>query len=132
MLLALGLGWRGLFFVAAGVLAAIAVASTFTLRTSPADVGAIEPEANPENVYGERGNAPQPADLVDLLWPLVSSFSFWLVCVISFGLTVVRETFNTWNPIYLKEAVGLSDASAATASACSRLWADCRPWPRAG
>lgn len=117
MLLHLGLGWRGLFFVAAGVLATIAVASTFTLRASPADVGAPEPDANPENVYGSRGNAPQPADLVDLLWPLVSSFSFWLVCVISFGLTVVRETFNTWNPIYLKEAVGLSDASAATASA---------------
>ena len=69
-----------------------------------------EPEANPENVYGPQGNAPRPADLVDLLWPLASSFSFWLVCIISFGLTMVRETFNTWNPIYLKEAVGLTDS----------------------
>ncbi len=116
-LLHLGLGWRGLFFAAAGVLATIAVASTFTLRASPAEVGAAEPDANPENVYGQKGNAPRPADLFDLLWPLASSFSFWLVCIISFGLTVVRETFNVWNPIYLKEAVGLSDAGAATASA---------------
>ena len=27
------------------------------------------------------------------------------------------QTFNTWNPIYLKEAVGLTDSGAATASA---------------
>ena len=117
VLLYLGVGWRGLFFAAAGVLAAIAVVSAFMLKTSPADVGADEPEANPENVYGPQGNAPRPADLVDLLWPLASSFSFWLVCIISFGLTMVRETFNTWNPIYLKEAVGLTDSGAATASA---------------
>jgi len=68
-------------------------------------------------VYGQGGNAPRPADLFDLLWPLATSFSFWLVCIISFGLTLVRETFNVWNPIYLKEAVGLSDSGAATASA---------------
>jgi OPA family glycerol-3-phosphate transporter-like MFS transporter len=116
-LLYLGLGWRGLFFAAAGLLAAISLVSMFTLKSSPADVGADEPDANPENVYGPQGNAPRPADLFDLLWPLASSFSFWLVCVISFGLTMVRETFNTWNPIYLKEAVGLTDSGAATASA---------------
>jgi OPA family glycerol-3-phosphate transporter-like MFS transporter len=39
------------------------------------------------------------------------------VCIISFGLTLVRETFNVWNPIYLKEAAGLTDGGAATASA---------------
>ena len=52
------IGWRGLFFAAAGVLAAIALVSTFTLKSSPAEVGATEPEANPENVYGAKGNAP--------------------------------------------------------------------------
>ncbi len=116
-LLHFGLGWRGLFFAAAGTLAGIALISSFTLKSSPADVGAIEPDANPDNVYGQGGNAPRPSDLFDLLWPLATSFSFWLVCIMSFGLTLVRETFNVWNPIYLKEAVGLSDSGAATASA---------------
>ena len=102
------------------------------LRASPAEVGAAEPDANPENVYGQKGNAPRPADLFDLLWPLASSFSFWLVCIISFGLTVVRETFNVWNPIYLKEAVGLSDAGAVTARPCSPWSVGCRHWPPAG
>jgi MFS transporter, OPA family, glycerol-3-phosphate transporter len=117
LLLHLGLGWRGLFFAAAAVLAVIAAASSFMLKSSPADVGAAEPEANPENVYGEKGNAPRPANLLDLLWPLATDFSFWLVCIISFGLTLVRETFNVWNPIYLVEAAGMSDQGAATASA---------------
>jgi OPA family glycerol-3-phosphate transporter-like MFS transporter len=116
-LLHLGLGWRGLFFAAAGVLAVIATVSSFTLRSSPADVGAAEPEANPANVYGEKGNVARPANLADLLWPLATNFSFWLVCIISFGLTLVRETFNVWNPIYLVEAAGMNDQGAATASA---------------
>lgn len=116
-LLGLGLGWRSMFFAAAAILTTLAVASWFTLKSSPADVGAAEPEANPENVYGPQGNAPRPADLFDLLWPLATSFSFWLVCIISFGLTVVRETFNNWNPIYLSDVAGLSPERAATASA---------------
>ncbi|MBI2827580.1 MAG: MFS transporter [Planctomycetia bacterium] len=116
-LLMTGLGWRGMFFVAAAVLAAIALVARFTLKASPADVGAPEPEANPENVYGPRGNAPRPTDLVDLLLPLATSFSFWLVCLVSFGLTLVRESFNLWNPIYLKEVAGLPDGRAALASA---------------
>jgi OPA family glycerol-3-phosphate transporter-like MFS transporter len=35
----------------------------------------------------------------------------------SLGVTLMRETFNTWTPTYLAEGVGLSRASAAGASA---------------
>ncbi len=126
-LLALGLSWRQMFFAAAALLTAIAVASWFTLKSSPQDVGATEPEANPENVYGEEGNIPRPANLVDLLWPLATSFSFWLVCIISFGLTVVRETFNNWNP-HLPDRCGRAFARARGHGqrAISRSWEGCR------
>jgi MFS transporter, OPA family, glycerol-3-phosphate transporter len=95
----------------------VLLVSRFTLKSAPGDVGAPEPEANPANVYGEKGNSPRPANLVDLLWPLATDFSFWLVCIMSFGLTLIRETFNNWNPTYLQEVAGLAKDRAALASA---------------
>jgi OPA family glycerol-3-phosphate transporter-like MFS transporter len=109
--------WRTLFFAAAGLLTVVMFASWFTLKSCPGEVGAPEPEANPANVYGEKGNSPRPANLIDLLWPLATDFSFWLVCVMSFGLTLIRETFNNWNPTYLQEVAGLNQDGAALASA---------------
>ncbi len=116
-LLRAGLGWREMFYYAAGTLAAIYVVSRFTLKASPGEVGAPEPSANPENVYGAQGEVPRPDGLVDLLRPLATDVSFWLVCVMSFGLTLVRETFNNWNPTYLQNVAGLSSDGAARASA---------------
>ncbi|HKC17289.1 MAG TPA: MFS transporter, partial [Steroidobacteraceae bacterium] len=55
--------------------------------------------------------------LRDLLGPLLRSPAFLLVCLLSFGCTVVRETFNTWTPQYLHGAFGYSVAEAATLSA---------------
>lgn len=112
-----GLSWRQLFFAAAGILTVVWFVSRLTLKACPGDVGAPEPEANPANVYGAKGEAPQPADLMDLLWPLATDLSFWLVCIMSFGLTLIRETFSNWNPTYLQNVAGLSADRAATASA---------------
>ncbi len=47
---------------------------------------------------------------------------FWLVCGLSFGLTLVRETFNTWTALYFEEAVGMSKARAAGMSALFPLF----------
>ena len=117
VLLYCNLEWRQLFFAAAGLLSVILCVSWVTLKACPGDVGAPEPEANPANVYGAKGDAPTPTGLVDLLWPLATDFSFWLVCVMSFGLTLIRETFNNWNPTYLQEVAGLEKDGAALASA---------------
>jgi OPA family glycerol-3-phosphate transporter-like MFS transporter len=50
------------------------------------------------------------------LVPLLTSFTFWIVCVMNVGLTLIRETFNLWNPTFLKEEAKLGSGSAAMAS----------------
>ena len=115
-LIAAGVTWRGLFFISAAVLATIALISSLTLKASPGDVGHSEPHANPHNVFGSAGNQPTPLNLRELLAPYAKSPSFWLVCIISFGLTLIRETFNFWTPVYLKEIARVDDATAATVS----------------
>ncbi|MCH7687308.1 MAG: MFS transporter, partial [Planctomycetes bacterium] len=70
-----GLGWRGVFFVSAATLGAIAVVTLFTLKSSPQDIGADEPEANPINVYGDKEHTPPHKSVRRLLAPLLSSTS---------------------------------------------------------
>jgi OPA family glycerol-3-phosphate transporter-like MFS transporter len=111
-----GAGWRGVFFLSAGTLAALAVVGWFTLKESPREVGADEPPANPENVFGAAGESPRPEGLTRLLEPLLASPVFWLVCAMNVGLTLIRETFNFWTPTYLVEVAGLSEGVAAQAS----------------
>jgi OPA family glycerol-3-phosphate transporter-like MFS transporter len=112
-----GLGWRGVFLVAAGTLGLVAVAGALLLKTSPADVGAEEPPANPENVFGAAGEAYRPESLGSLLLPLLGNLVFWLSCVLSFGLTLIRESFNQWTPTYLHEVAGLGKGEASMTSA---------------
>jgi OPA family glycerol-3-phosphate transporter-like MFS transporter len=49
--------------------------------------------------------------------PLLGNRAFIVVCLLSFGATIVRETFNTWTPEYLREHAGYSLGSAASMSA---------------
>ena len=111
-----GVGWRGIFFAAAAVLALIFVVANFTLKRGPAEVGEEEPEANPHNLFGAEGNAEKPDSLLDLLMPFLTSLSFWLICIMNFGLTMIRESFNFWTPTYLVEIVQMSEGGAAQAS----------------
>jgi OPA family glycerol-3-phosphate transporter-like MFS transporter len=103
-----GVGWRELFLVAAGTVAAVALVSLFTLKGSPRDVGLPEPPPPARNVFGagDRGHGRVP--LGRLLGPLFASRMFWLVCAMNMGLTAIRETFNFWTPRYLEKGVGLS------------------------
>ncbi|HKI35173.1 MAG TPA: MFS transporter [Gemmataceae bacterium] len=117
LFLTAGLGWRGVFFVAAGTLAVLALASAVLLKSSPRDVGAEEPPVNPDNVFGQAGESHRPESLRGLLLPLLGNLVFWLSCVLSFGLTLIRETFNLWTPKYLKVVGGLEHGTAAMASA---------------
>ena len=112
-LLSNGATWRMLFLIAAAILALIGVIVAAALRSSPRDVGCQEPDVNAANVYGVAGAEGTPANLRDLLLPYVTAPSFWLVCGISCGLTLIREAFNAWIPTYLVDVHGLSAGRAA-------------------
>jgi sugar phosphate permease len=114
-----GMSWRSVYYVAASVLGVLVVANFLLLRGSPRDIGASEPEENPDNVYSK---APErtddaPTGLKEVLLPLFRSPAFWFVCVMSFGFTLARETFNEWTPTFYTEAVKLSKEDAARYSA---------------
>jgi sugar phosphate permease len=108
-----GHGWRDLFYVAAGVCAVLFVANAWLLRESRTQVGAAETVPHPKNVYGgeTRGG------FKGLLRPLFSSPAFLWVCLLSLACTIVRETFNTWTPVYLRDHYAYSNSDAASASA---------------
>jgi OPA family glycerol-3-phosphate transporter-like MFS transporter len=116
-LIDVGLGWREIFWIAGGVLAFLLVLNFALVRESPGELGLPEPKTNPENLYGALGENPHPEAAGPLLATLARSPAFWTVCLLSLGLTLLRETFNNWTPTYLVEGVGLSKGSAATMSA---------------
>jgi sugar phosphate permease len=114
LLIGHGVGWRGLFIAAALVAGTAWLANLLLLRESRVDAGHREAQANPRNLYAAT-DAP-PRNLLELVRPLFASGAFGLVCLLSFGCTIVRETFNIWTPVYLKDAVGYGAGSAASLS----------------
>jgi OPA family glycerol-3-phosphate transporter-like MFS transporter len=122
VLIARGFGWRGIFFVAAGTLSVLFLLNFLFLRETPKDVGLEEPPTNPLNLFNDEGEEPAPRGLKDLLGPLLRSGVFWLVCLLSLGVTLVRESFNLWTPTYFHQAVGLGHAGAAQSSALFPLF----------
>lgn len=123
-LMAFGIGWRGVFFAGTGSLALLMVANLLLLRERPEERGLPAPDANPLNVYGEQGHdgAEEHPGLGAILRPLLSSFPFWMVCLLSLGTTLLRETFNFWTPTYFVQYVGLSASTAAQRSALFPLF----------
>ena len=117
-LLDLGLGWRGLFMAAAGVLALVALANWLGLAATPASVGLAAPPASPTSLFiSPDPAADQPTSLGALLRPYFRSPSFLLMLGLSFGLTALREAFSFWVPTYLVEAAHLSAGAASQYSA---------------
>ena len=122
-LLVLGLGWRGLFMAAAGVLAVVALASRFSLKSTPESIGLPAPPTRPDNLFaGPEGPTDRPTSPGRLLRPYLQSRSFQLVLVMSFGLTALREAFSFWVPTYLVEAAHLSEGAASQYSALYSLF----------
>jgi OPA family glycerol-3-phosphate transporter-like MFS transporter len=118
MLLAHGYGWRALF-VFAGAVAAVALAANFLwLRESRVEEGHPEAEPNPALNLFTSGES-RPASVAALLLPLLRSRAFLVVCLLSFGCTIIRETFNTWTPVYLRDFLGYSVSDSAGLSAIS-------------
>jgi OPA family glycerol-3-phosphate transporter-like MFS transporter len=108
-----GASWRDVFLIAAATLTAIGVVLYLLLHASPRELGYPEPDVNAENVYGAAGSEGRPTNLRDLLRPYATSVPFWLVCAVSCGLTLIRETFNAWIPVYLVDVHQLSVGRAA-------------------
>jgi MFS transporter, OPA family, glycerol-3-phosphate transporter len=115
-LMASGFGWRAVFFASAATLGLIATAAWALLRNSPEDMGLPAPPVSDANLFGEAGAGSAPSGIGDLLNPFLRSPSFWAICAVSLGLTLIRETFNAWTPTYLVDVYGLSQADAAQKS----------------
>lgn len=108
-----GMGWRGLFFSSAAVLFSIAFAALWTVRDQPEDVGlTLGNHATSEPTAAAIARAP----LSELLAPLLKSKPFWMACVLSLGLTFIRETFNLWTPQLLKDVAHFDVGNAALGS----------------
>src|SRR5271163_335049 len=115
MLIEHGFGWRILFYFAAAVVALLLVLNFMFLRESRVDAGFVEAKPNPLNLFAASESRPQ--SLRELLLPLIRSRAFLLVCLLSLGCTIIRESFNFWTPVYLRDYLGYSTSSAARMSA---------------
>jgi OPA family glycerol-3-phosphate transporter-like MFS transporter len=120
-LIGLDVGWRGVFFAAAGVMLIIFIVNFLLLKESPCEIGEAEPQANPLNLVDEHEGSAKTA-LNRALMAFLRSPAFWIVCSLSLGTTLLRETFNTWTPTYFIEVVGMSKAEAASKSALFPLF----------
>ena len=116
-LIGIGFGWRTLFLLAATALGVLFLVNLLVLKESSSALDLPEPEVSPINVFGKSGSEDRPVDLRALLEPLLRNSSFWIVCILSFGTTLVRGTFDEWTPTYFISASGFSVAQAASYSA---------------
>src|SRR5436309_4779708 len=115
MLIERGYGWRALFVLAAIAAAIMLIACLLWLRESRTELGHTEAKPNPLNLFA--ATQSRPASVGALLLPLLRSRAFLLVCLLSFTCTIIRETFNTWTPLYLRDHLGYSMSHSAGMSA---------------
>ena len=67
------------------------------------------------NLFADSDERPQ--SLRERVLPLLRSRAFLLVCLLSLGCTIIREAFNLWIPVYLRDHAGYSMSNAARMSA---------------
>jgi OPA family glycerol-3-phosphate transporter-like MFS transporter len=115
LLIERGYGWRALFLFAGVVTAVMLLANLLWLRESRTEEGYAEATPNPRNLFA--ANEAPPSSVAALLLPLLRSRAFLLVCLLSFACTIIRETFNTWTPMYLRDQLGYSTGDSAALSA---------------
>jgi sugar phosphate permease len=124
-LLHLGLDWRTIFYVNASLLAGWLILCFARLRESPRELGMTEGAASPVNLYGKAGEDAKPSGLLALLMPMLTSPSFWCVCLLSLAMTFVREAMNNWSATFFVQGLGLTKDQAADASAGFPFWGGC-------
>jgi len=123
-LLALGAGWREIFFASAVFLGVLLAANLLLLRETPRERNLPDPVENPLNVFAgsEQQNDNCHSGWMAILRPLATCIPFWLVCLLSVGTTLLRESFNLWIPTYFVQSAGLSPSHAASSSALFPLF----------
>src|ERR1700733_618790 len=114
MLIEHGFGWRSIVFFADAGSGLFLAVNYFFLRESRLDAGFTEAKPNPLNLFA--GSESRPQSVAQLLLPLFRSRAFILVCFLSLGCTIIRESFNFWTPEYLRSYLGYSVSSAARLS----------------
>ena len=116
-LLGAGCTWQQVFFACAGTMFVLLLINLVFLKETPRQIGEPEPASRSDSIFGEQGNDPVPAGVWALLAPLFRCRVFWYVCMLSLGLTLLREAFNTWIPTYFNQSLGMSYSEAAGKSA---------------
>jgi sugar phosphate permease len=117
LLLAHGFGWRGIFGAGAGLLSLLFLTNLILLRESPQSYSLPPPEENPLNLFSGAGAGASQSGTAAIFRTFMSSYAFWLVCGLSLGTTLLRETFNLWIPTYFTQMAGMTGAQAASGSA---------------
>ncbi len=115
LLIGHGYGWRAVFLFAAIVAVVMLLVNLLWLRESRVEAGHPEATPNPLNLFA--ATESPPASVGALLLPLLRSRPFLLVCLLSFTCTIIRQSFNNWTPVYLRDHLGYSTSDAATLSA---------------
>ncbi|MEQ1822393.1 MAG: MFS transporter, partial [Fimbriimonadaceae bacterium] len=100
-------GWAGLFTYSAFGLILIFVPVAFLLRERPGY------EMAPP--LSEVATAQQ-------MKSIFLRSDFWMVCILSFCVTLLRETFNEWTPTYLTEFAKMAKGDAGQASSIFPLF----------
>ena len=108
--------WREVFLTVGAILAVVAVLTLILVRESPVKRGLSEPSAHPDNVYGERGEQARPDGLWELVGPMITNPFFLLVCGLSIGATLLRESFINWTPTFYQEELKYDPGQAARLS----------------
>jgi len=115
LLIERGCDWPTLFCFAAAVAGVLFIANLFFLRESRTESGHDAAKPNPLNLFA--ASEARPRSIGAVLLPLLRSRAFLLVCLLSLGCTIIRETFNIWTPVYLRDYLGYSMSNAAGRSA---------------
>lgn len=113
--LSLGFDWRQIYLLSAVILFGLCVLCFFFLKESPLDIGEVEPPDNSSNLVQAHAEKKE-LSLTDILKILLTNKIFLLICLLSLGCTLVRETFNTWTTLYFAE-LGFDQVAAAAHSA---------------
>lgn len=122
LLLQMGMGWRGLFVAGAAVLGVLLLCNLLFLRESPADYNLPAAEENPLSLFSSPNPGHEQPNTTAIFRGLFASHTFWLICILSLGTTLLRETFNLWTPTYLTQMLGMNGAQAASGSAIFPLF----------
>jgi len=110
-------GWRGIFAAGAALLLLLLMLNVFFLRESPEACGLPAPTENPLNLFAGNEVSAERKGIAAILKPLVKSPSFWLICMLSLGTTLLREPLTYGRRCISLNSVGLDNAQAASSSA---------------